>query len=77
VDGAGGAGEEGVGCVDPAVIRYHARRCMLTSARCAGPFISIRAAILMSNCRTVTCPLAQSVERIHGKENLGAILLLR
>jgi hypothetical protein len=26
---------------------------------------------------TVARPLAQSVERIHGKENLGAILLVR
>jgi hypothetical protein len=39
-------------------------------------FIGIAATISVSNCRTVTCPLAQSVERIHGKENLAAILLV-
>jgi hypothetical protein len=30
----------------------------------------------VANCRTVTRPLAQSVERIHGKEKPGAILLV-
>jgi hypothetical protein len=31
----------------------------------------LAATISASKCRAVTCPLAQSVERIHGKENLG------
>jgi hypothetical protein len=39
--------------------------------------MSIASIILAPNCSTVTCPLAQSVERIHGKENPKAILLTR
>jgi hypothetical protein len=44
---------------------------MLMSARCADLFISIAATISASNCRELA-PLAQSVERIHGKEKPGA-----
>jgi hypothetical protein len=37
------------------------------------PIIGIAATISVSNCRNETCPLAQSVERVHGKENSRAI----
>src|SRR4029453_8210859 len=50
---------------------------MRMSARCVGPFISITAAVLVPNCRTDLAPLAQSAERIQGKENPEAILLVR
>jgi hypothetical protein len=50
---------------------------MAMSARFAGLFISLDATMPLPNCTTVTCPLAQSVERIHGKENSGVILLVR
>jgi hypothetical protein len=36
-----------------------------------GLFIGIAATMSVPNYRRVTCPLAQSVERIHGKENPG------
>jgi hypothetical protein len=60
-----------------AEIEYHARRWMLTSGRCASSHCQHHSAISASNCRTVTCPLAQSVERIHGKEKSRRILLVR
>jgi hypothetical protein len=41
------------------------------------PFIRIAAAISTYNCRQRLAPLAQSVERIHGKEKPGTILLVR
>jgi hypothetical protein len=71
------ADEEGVGWVDAAAIRYHRYRCILMTARYVSLFISVAATMFVPNSRTITCPLAQSVERIHGKENLGAILLVR
>jgi hypothetical protein len=49
---------------------------MAMSARFAGLFISLDATMPLPNCTTVTCPLAQSVERIHGKEKLETISLL-
>jgi hypothetical protein len=50
---------------------------MLMRARCAGPFLYFTATILRPTAETVLAPLAQSVERIHGKEKPGAILLVR
>jgi hypothetical protein len=66
-----------LGWADAEAIRCHRRCCMLVSARFTDLFIDIGATMSDSNCRMVTCPLAQSVERIHGKENPGAILLVR
>jgi hypothetical protein len=59
-----------VGRTDAPAIQYHRRRCMLMSARCADLFISIAATISASNCRELA-PLAQSVERIHGKDEVA------
>jgi hypothetical protein len=63
--------------VDAAVIRSHHRRCMLMSAGFVGRFIGVVDTMSASNCTTVTCPLAQSEERIHGKEKSEAILLVQ
>jgi hypothetical protein len=44
---------------------------MLIRTPFIGRFIGVVDTMSLSNCRTVTCPLAQSEERIHGKEKLG------
>jgi hypothetical protein len=44
---------------------------MLMNARFSGCFIGVVDTMSVPTCRTVTCPLAQSEERIHGKETLG------
>src|SRR5829696_312386 len=43
------------------------------STRFIGLFIGIIATMSMPNCRAIICPLAQSVERIHGKEKPGGL----
>jgi hypothetical protein len=50
---------------------------MLMSARFISRFIGVVDTMSVPNCRTVLAPLAQSVERIHGKEKSGPILLVR
>jgi len=50
------------------------------TGRCSSDPVASSALLIQCRCltaETVTCPLAQSVERIHGKENSGAILLVR
>src|SRR4029450_4932915 len=46
---------------------------MLMSARFIGRFIGVAATMSVPNCRTVFAPLAQSVERIHGKDGLRQV----
>jgi hypothetical protein len=53
-------------------IRYHRRRCRLTSVRCVGPLPASTARMSLPDCERQLAPLAQSVERIHGKEKPGA-----
>src|SRR4029453_19654757 len=65
--GDGASGElmrMAVGRTGAPAIRYHRRRCMLMSARCAHLFIGMTATMSASNCRTVTCP-PSSVGRAH------------
>jgi hypothetical protein len=53
------------------------RRCMLVSNRCPGPSVVLQLQYRRRTVDQILAPLAQSVERIHGKENPGAILLIR
>jgi hypothetical protein len=53
------------------------RRWMLVSGRCAGPSLVLQLQYRCLTAETVLAPLAQSAEHIHGKENPGAILLVR
>jgi hypothetical protein len=43
---------------------------MLMSAGFVGRFIGVVDTMSASNCRTVTCPLAQSAEHLHDKKDL-------
>jgi hypothetical protein len=53
------------------------RRCMLVSGRWAGPTSLLQLQYRYLTTEMELAPLAQSVERIHGKEKPGAILLVR
>jgi hypothetical protein len=55
-DDTGRADEAAAGRAYAAAIRYHQRRCLLMGARCAGPFISITAALSSSNCGNGNLP---------------------
>jgi hypothetical protein len=62
---------------DAAAIGYHHRRWMLMRADVQVSSAALQRQYQRLTAETVTCPLAQSVERIHGKEKSGAILLVR
>jgi hypothetical protein len=62
---------------DAAAIGYRHRRCTLMGPDVQVIFIGITTIYRRLTAERQLAPLAQSVERIHGKENPGPILLVR